>query len=269
MLDINYLMENKDEILRLELKTDLENLRRQALWAGLKPGMRVADLACGPGKTTDYFSLIVQPGGEVVGIDSSEKRIDHAKKNHSVNGPSFVCRNLLEPIDDLGLFDFIWVRFFLEYYRNEAFEIVKNISRMLRPNGILCLVDLDHNCLNHYGIPDRLYRTITKVMEKLEEKDNFDTRIGIKLYSFLYDSGFTDIEIMMEPHHLIYGELSPIDDFNWTKKIETAVKKGSKTILAGYKNGYEEFYQEFKQSFKDPRRFTYTPLICCRGIRPV
>ena len=104
------------------------------------------------------------------------------------------------------------------------------------------------------------------MIETLEEKENFDSRIGIKLYSFLYDLSFRDIAIMMEPHHLIYGELNSVDDFNWTKKIEVAAK-GYIELLAGYENGYNEFYQEFKRSFSDPRRFTYTPLICCRGVR--
>jgi hypothetical protein len=38
MHDIIYLMENDEEISRLEMKTDPEEVRRQALWAGLKPG---------------------------------------------------------------------------------------------------------------------------------------------------------------------------------------------------------------------------------------
>ena len=32
-----------------------------------------------------------------------------------------------------------------------------------------------------------------------------------------------------------------------------------------YSGGYDEFFGEFKDFFADPRRFTYTPLIICRG----
>jgi len=260
-------MEGEDEAVRLELKTDIDNVRRQAEWAGLKSGMRVADIACGPGKTTGLFDSIVQPFGEVIGIDGSEARIEHAKLAHGKKGPSFVCRNILEPLDDLGLFDFVWVRFFLEYHRTNAFDIVKNIARIVKPGGILCLADLDYNCRNHYGIPDRLQKTITKVIEVLEEKENFDSRMGIKLYSFLFDLKFHEISAMLEPHHLIYGELSKVDEFNWTKKIEMVAER-YENLLKDYQGGYSEFYEEFKKSFSDPRRFTYTPLICCRGVRP-
>ncbi len=264
MSDFRYFMENEEESIRLELKTDLDNVKRQALWAGMRPGMRVADLACGPGKTTRLFHELVQPHGTAVGIDGSAQRIAYARKHHAAQGPAFACRNLLDPLDDLGLFDFLWVRFFLEYHRRQAFQIVSDISRLLKPGGVICLVDLDHNCLNHYGIPERLQRTIAKVIDHLERKENFDARIGIKLYSFLYDLGFGNIDVMMEPHHLIHGQLSGVDEYNWTKKVTVAVKR-SQALLDEYDNGYDEFYDEFKRAFSDPRRFTYTPLICCRG----
>ncbi|MBQ0718518.1 MAG: hypothetical protein KBT64_15005, partial [Sulfitobacter litoralis] len=76
-----------------------------------------------------------------------------------------------------------------------------------------------------------------------------------------------NIDVSMAPHHLIFGELNEIDDFNWTKKVEVAVKKLGYEFKE-YKGGYEEFFEEFKNFFSDPRRFTYTPLICCRGNKP-
>ena len=35
--------------------------------------------------------------------------------------------------------------------------------------------------------------------------------------------------------------------------------------FADYEGGYEEFLTEFKAFFNNPRRFTYSPIICCRG----
>ena len=58
-----YIMESQEESIRLDRKTDPKLIERHALWAGLKPGMRVADLGCGPGKTTFYLNKIVQPKG--------------------------------------------------------------------------------------------------------------------------------------------------------------------------------------------------------------
>ncbi|MCU0539609.1 MAG: methyltransferase type 11, partial [Desulfobacterales bacterium] len=58
-----YLMEGEEEALRLELKTDPRALRRQARWAGARPGMRLGDFGCGPGKTSYTLNQLVQPGG--------------------------------------------------------------------------------------------------------------------------------------------------------------------------------------------------------------
>ncbi len=138
-----YLMENNEEILRLDVKTDGQKVENQALWAGIKPGMRVADLGFGSGKTTIYLHKLVQPKGEVVGVDIAEDRIKYAEKHYDRDGIEYICRDISKPIEDLGLFDFIWVRFVLEYHKSKSFDIVKNISRILKPGGILCLIDLD------------------------------------------------------------------------------------------------------------------------------
>ena len=147
-----YLMESEEETLRLELKTDVNVVRKQALWAGLKSGMRVADLGCGPGLTTSILHDLVSPNGETIGVDFSEERHKHAVYNYKTSGIEFICKDIREPLEALGSFDFIWVRFVLEYYLNGNFDIVNNIYKILKPGGILCLIDLDHNCLNHYVI---------------------------------------------------------------------------------------------------------------------
>jgi SAM-dependent methyltransferase len=87
-----YFMESEEESLRLDLKTDPGVVEEQARWAGVVPGMRVADLGCGAGKTTHILHRLVQPGGEVVGIDQSQLRIDYAAEHYAASGISYVRR---------------------------------------------------------------------------------------------------------------------------------------------------------------------------------
>ncbi len=263
----SYLMENNDEISRLEMKTDSQSVEKQAVWAGLKAGMRVADIGCGSGITTSILHKLVQPQGSATGFDRSETRIGHATGRYGTKGIEFVCRDILQPIDNEGEFDFAWVRFLLEYHRTNAFEIVKNISNILRPGGILCLIDLDYNCITHYGLSERLEKTLFSVMKILENYANFDPYMGRKLYSYLYDLGYEDISINISAHHLIFGELKDADEFNWLKKVEVVTKKISYDF-AEYEGGYGEFLEEFRSFFSDPRRFTYSPIISCRGRKP-
>jgi SAM-dependent methyltransferase len=257
-------MESGEENFRLDAKTDPEVVEKQALWAGISPGMRVADLGCGSGKTTAVLHKLVQSGGTAVGVDVSGSRVQFASDRYSEEGIEFVCRDIRDPLDGLGTFDFVWVRFVLEYHRSNAYDIVRNVSPILNPGGVLCLIDLDHNCMNHFQMPERLEKTIVDLAGALMERANFDPYAGRKFYSYLYKMGFEDIDVHVGAHHLFFGELGEVDAFNWLTKVAiTSRKIGFK--FHEYKGGYEEFLGEFRHFFFDPGRFTYTPVISVRG----
>ena len=264
-----YLMENTEEAIRLEVKTDPAAVKEQAFWCGIKPGQRVLDLGCGSGKTTAILHEMVQPGGSVVGVDYSSERIAYAGKHYGgKEGIAFLSRDLTGPLHGIGQFDLIWVRFVLEYYRKESPSIVRNLKNLLKPGACLCLIDIDYNCLSHYELPAGIGDLLPKLMAALDEKYNFDTHAGRKLYSYLYDAGYENIQLHLMPHHLIYGKARDEDVFNWMKKVEIATDK-LEDLFTGYPGGHAAFTQDFKRFFLDPRRFTYTPLILCKGMRPL
>ncbi|MBC8207665.1 MAG: class I SAM-dependent methyltransferase [Desulfobulbaceae bacterium] len=263
-VDKEYLMESEDEFYRLDIKTEVTTVQKRALWAGLKPGMRVADLGCGSGKTSSVLHELVGSAGETVGVDFADNRISFARENYKADGLSFQCRDVREDMSDLGKFDFVWMRFVLEYYLAESFDIVEKVTRLLKPGGILCLIDLDYNCLTHFGISDRMERTLQALVTALRERANFDAYVGRKIYTYMYDLGMTDIQVDVGGHHVIYGQLAESDAFNWTKKVEVAPGK-IQFDFSEYPGGHEEFMEEFRTVFNDPRRFTYSPIIICRG----
>jgi len=267
MIDMPYFPEGEKETERLEVKTDKQAVIDQALWAGLKPGMRILDVGCGPGITTSALATAAQPGGKAIGIDGSAERIEYAKQKYGNDGVKFVCCDLFDDLSDLGAFDFVWARFVLEFYLEESLQLVKHFAKSLNKGGILCLADLDYNCMNHYGLSERLEKTIKKIMECQMKNNNFDPYAGRKLHHFLFDAGMVDIKLDMRPHHLIYGELSEADRWHWWQKIELAGKRSGWTF-DDYPGGYEEFVDEFKVFFTSPMRFTYTPIIISRGVNP-
>ena len=263
-----YLMESEDENIRLEIKTDPKALRKQALWCGVKPGMRILDGGCGPGITTALLHEMIQPRGSIVGVDFSETRISYAKEHYGgKKGIEFHLHDLREPMEGLGQFDLIWVRFVLEYYRKGALDIVENLKRSVKPGGLLCLLDLDYNCLNHYELPPQIATILPKIMNFIDKKYNVDSFIGRKLYSFLYDRGFEKIDVELMAHNLIFGEIKNKDTFNWTKKAEIAAKK-AESLINAYPGGYKQFSSDLNKFLVDPRRFTYTPLLLCKGVKP-
>jgi len=263
----NYLMESDDEALRLDRKTDRLAVLRQACWVGIEPGMRVGDLGCGSGKTTSVLQELVQPGGQAVGVDISDKRIEFATRQYCGTGAQFVRADIRDPNPALGSFDALWMRFVLEYYRAESADIVRTVAAMLKPGGRLCLLDLDNNSLCHYEMPPRLERTMHEIMGTLSTRANFDPFAGRRLYAHLYDLGFREIAVTIEGHHLIYGALHEDDAFNWMKKVEVAPQRIGYPFPE-YPGGYEEFREEFDRFFEDPRRFTYSPLVIAVGRKP-
>jgi SAM-dependent methyltransferase len=262
------LIENLDDIARLEIKTDPEAVREQAQWCGLKPGLRVLDAGCGPGKVTAILSEMIQPGGSLLGVDYSDERIQHANQHYGREEEiDFRIHDLRDSLDSMGPFDLIWARFVLEYNRLESFDIIRNLTAVLKPGGILCLLDLDHNCLNHYELPPGIEEVIFKALKLVEQEFNFDPYSGRKLYSYLYDLGYQDIQLDLRAHHLIYGRIGESDLFNWMKKGEIFVIK-ARRLFESYPGGANVFIADFAKFLLDPRRFIYTPLILCKGRKP-
>lgn len=263
-----YLMENPDETFRLEIKTDPNAIRSQASWCGLKPGMHVLDVACGPGKTTAILHEMIQPEGEILGLDASEKRIRYARDHYGQEkGIHFRVHDLRQPLVGVGNFDLMWVRFILEYFRGECLDIIKKFTFALKPGGSLCLIDLDYNCLSHYELPKRMEGILFKLIGVLEQKHNFDPYVGRKLYSYLYDLGYQNIQVDVTPHHLFYGSIRNQDMFNWVKKVEVVSSK-EVWLFESYPGGHDAFFRDFERFFQDPRRFTYTPMVLCKGTKP-
>jgi SAM-dependent methyltransferase len=263
-----YLMESPEEATRLDVKTNPDVVRNQARICGITAGVRVLDAGCGSGKTTAILQDMIQPGGSIVGVDFSQDRIRFAQNNYGKNRSiEFRLMDLREPLDELGQFDFIWMRFVLEHYLKGAQDIIAMVERSLAPGGTLCLLDLDYNNLSHYPIKPKMEMVLQLLMQKMIQSYNFDPYVGRKLYTYLYDQSFREIRVNMIPHHLIYGDLRESDDFNWLKKIEMASVKARENFDA-YPGGYEGFLEDFTAFFRDPRRFTYTPLMICTGKKP-
>ncbi len=261
-----YLMENQEEGKRLELKTDKEAVKRQAAWAGIGPGMRVLDVGCGMGITTAALAELVGETGHVTGLDFSEERLAIARERYESDYVSFVHHDIHNPYHSAELYDAMWTRFFLEYFRAEQQQIVAHSVASLKPGGIACLADLDNNSLGHSGLSERLQHTLLDVMSRLEKDFDFDPYAGRHLYGHLYRLGFQDIACTVEAHHLLYGKIEEKESYNWLRKVEVAAQQSGCPFTA-YGGSFEAFRDEVQAFMDDPIRFTYTPLIIARGIK--
>src|ERR1700761_4684247 len=84
-----YLLGHADaEVRRLLLQALLyDDYTEQALrLAGLRPGMRVLDVGCGPGDVSFVAARLVGPQGAVIGIDAADDIIELARDRAAKHG---------------------------------------------------------------------------------------------------------------------------------------------------------------------------------------
>ncbi|MDH5668025.1 MAG: class I SAM-dependent methyltransferase [Nitrospira sp.] len=106
--------------------------------AGLKPGMRVLDVACGPGLVTQCALSVVGPSGLVVGLDPSIGMLREAQK-----GP---CQNLVRGVGERlpfpdGQFDFLSMGYALRHVPDLKGAFAE-YRRVLKPGGIVLLLEI-------------------------------------------------------------------------------------------------------------------------------
>src|SRR5262249_2124809 len=129
---------------RLQLLHNLygPGTRRVLLDAGIRRGMRVADLGCGVGMVTALLAELVGPEGPVVGIDASAAQLAQARERLRTVAPntSFVQASATETGLPLGSFDLVYCRFLL-IHLTEPEQALREMRALLKPYGILVCED--------------------------------------------------------------------------------------------------------------------------------
>jgi len=106
--------------------------------AGLKEGMHVLDVACGPGLVAQTAHEVVGPSGTVIGLDPSSGMLHEARK-----GP---CRYLVRgigerlPFPDKS-FDFLSMGYALRHVSDLKIAFLE-YRRVLKPGGIVLLLEI-------------------------------------------------------------------------------------------------------------------------------
>ena len=110
----------------------------------LRPGMRVLDVGCGPGRVTVPLAQAVAPGGEVVAIDVQQGMLDRAKQRAdaaNVRNIRFLQAHVGEGALDVPPADrAILVTVLGEIPNREA--ALRAIFAALKPGGFLSITEI-------------------------------------------------------------------------------------------------------------------------------
>jgi ubiquinone/menaquinone biosynthesis C-methylase UbiE len=110
--------------------------------ARLEPGLRVADLACGPGDPTLEIATRVAPGGSVTGVDISDGALEVARERADKAGLTNISFRSASveslPFPDAA-FDRVVSRFGVMFF-DPLPRAVAEIRRVLAPGGRLAFM---------------------------------------------------------------------------------------------------------------------------------
>lgn len=108
----------------------------------IRPGTHVLDYGCGPGNYTIAAAEMVGPSGKVYAADIHPLAIREVRKKADMKGISNIDTILTDSKIGLpnGSVDVVLLFYVLHDFRNPDL-IIKEIDRVLKPTGILAVVD--------------------------------------------------------------------------------------------------------------------------------
>src|SRR6516162_648152 len=168
--------------------------RRLLLEAGLRRGMRVADVGCGVGMVTALLAGLVGPEGHVVGIDASAAQLAQARERLPTGGTnvSFVEASATDTGLPPASFDLVYCRFLL-IHLPEPERALAEMRSLLKPDGILVCEDGD---LTSAGSePPSVFDAFAELWGRLGPRRGVDYTLGRRLFQMVQAAGFPKPEV--------------------------------------------------------------------------
>jgi SAM-dependent methyltransferase len=179
--------------------------RRLLLDAGIRPGMRVADLGCGVGLVTALLAELVGPEGHAVGIDASAAQLAQARGRLGQAGTntSFVEASATDTGLPPASFDLVYCRFLLIHLPEPEWAL-REMRALLKPGGLLVCEDGD---LTSAGSePPSALGAFADLWGRLGPKRGVDYTLGRRLFHMVQAVGFPAAEITFNQPVLARGE---------------------------------------------------------------
>lgn len=190
-----HFQQNEQELERLKAQAGAAQALEQGILAGcgLKPGMRVLDLACGPGVISCLLARLVAQG-EVVGIDLSADLLVEARAAAAEKGLanlSFQQGDVYQLDLPDQSFDFVYARFLFQHLQHPE-RALGEALRVLRPGGVMAIADVDDDWLTLHPEPEHLAE-FTRRAAQVQQLRGGDRMIGRKLPGMLASTGFAPV----------------------------------------------------------------------------
>ena len=179
--------------------------RELLLRAGIKPGMRVVDLGCGTGMTTQLLAELVGPTGKVIGVDYSAAQVEQARAllPNQLSNVRFVEASATETGLPKEAFDLVYCRFLLIHLPDPE-AALREMHELLKPEGIIAVEDGDLTSAD--SEPPSLLREFSNLFGALGPKWGVDYTLGRRLFHMVAEANFSQVEVTLNQPVFAQGE---------------------------------------------------------------
>ncbi|MBL0319268.1 MAG: methyltransferase domain-containing protein [Alphaproteobacteria bacterium] len=212
-----YIVENNNEGERLENKVLPKQLVDDFFPSYMPRNSIIVDLGCGPGNITSAIEEKFQC--KVIGLDNSAERINHARTKFTSQNIDFLHGNVYSlPFDDEKI-DLVFSRFLLEHLR-EPLKAIAEMFRIIKPGGTILIQEIDYQYQGNYPEIGWPQEDVSSLLTLLRKSTGFDGNIGRKLYSYLFQAGFKDIDVSISGYNVFAGSISNNDLYQKTLEFQ-------------------------------------------------
>lgn len=195
----------------------------------LQQGWKVLDVGCGTGAISKGIALKVGEQGHVTGIDNTAYFIESGKETYAdVKNLELIHTDLFayEPAEK---FDLITAARTLQWLHNPQEAIVK-LKSMLKPGGILSILDYNHEALDWQPQPPASMLRFYATFLRWRGDAGMNNHIAEDLPGYFAEAGLTNIEALEA------NEVYKKGDANFQKKIGiwSSVAQMTQMVDEGY-----------------------------------